>query len=317
MNLTILLMSVATFVTAGFLVYGLSVYTGDRREMKERFTKPAPKASALTRRDLIRKEENKNSLKNRLFGWISSLGKIALGEDHQKAATSDLRMSLIQAGFRYHNGPTLFYGLKGLGAILLPLCYLLYYVLKFEVTTFSLVMSLAFGALGYYLPNYGLARTIRRRQDRIDRALPDVLDLLIVSLEAGLSLQSALNRVADEARRISKDLHWELQITNAELRTGIPRDAALKNLGERTGVQSVKSLVALMIQSEKMGASIAHSLRTHADFVRVQRAQRAEEMAAKMPIKIIFPTLFCIFPAIFIVILGPAAIKIYRGFLMK
>jgi tight adherence protein C len=135
---------------------------------------------------------------------------------------------------------------------------------------------------------------------------------MIVSMEAGLSLQATLNRVADESNRISKELSRELQVTNAELRAGISRDTALKNLGERTGVQSVKSLVALMIQSERMGASISHALRNHASYTRVQRAQRAEEIAAKMPIKIVFPTLLCIFPSIFIVILGPAGISIYR-----
>jgi tight adherence protein C len=181
----------------------------------------------------------------------------------------------------------------------------------------NLGIALAAAILGYYLPNYILRGALNRRQERIDRTLPDVLDLMIVSLEAGLSLQSTLNHVSEEVRRISKDLQQELRITNAELRTGIPRDNALKNLGERTGVQSVKSLVALMIQSEKMGASIAQSLRTHADFVRVQRGQRAEELAAKMPIKIIFPTLFCIFPSIFIVILGPAAFQIYRALVAK
>ncbi len=160
-------------------------------------------------------------------------------------------------------------------------------------------------------------KALKQRQNRIDRALPDVLDLMIVSMEAGLSLQSTLNHVADEVKRISKDFHGELRITNAEMSTGIPRDNALRNMGERTGVQSVKSLIGLMIQSEKMGASISQSLRTHADFVRVQRAQKAEEMAAKLPIKIIFPTLVCMFPAIFIVILGPAAIQIYHTLLKK
>ncbi|MDI6854821.1 MAG: type II secretion system F family protein [Deltaproteobacteria bacterium] len=178
-----------------------------------------------------------------------------------------------------------------------------------------MIIALLLAAVGYYGPVYGLRVIGKMRHDRIDRALPDVLDLLIVSMEAGLSLQASLTRVAVECERLSKELSRELQVTNAELRAGIPRDTALKNFGERTGVQSVKSLVALMIQSEKMGTSIANALRTHASFVRVQRAQKAEEIAAKMPVKIIFPTLFCIFPALFVVILGPAGISIYRTFM--
>ncbi len=256
-------------------------------------------------------------MKDQVLGIISSFGNMALGKEKEKQVVSDLRLTLIQAGFRYTNAVALFYGIKAISTMLLPIGYLVYVMWTSKMTTLNLGIALGMGALGYYLPNYILRRTLRQRQERIDRALPDVLDLMIVSLEAGLSLQSSLNHVAEEVRRISKDLNRELQITNAELRAGIPRDIALKNLGERTGVQSVKSLIALMIQSEKMGASIAQSLRTHADFVRVQRGQRAEELAAKMPIKIIFPTLFCIFPSIFIVILGPAAIQIYHSLIQK
>jgi tight adherence protein C len=108
-----------------------------------------------------------------------------------------------------------------------------------------------------------------------------------------------------------------MQLTNAELRTGIPRETAMKNLGERTGVQNIKSLVGLMIQSDKMGASIAQALRTHASFLRVQRAQKAEEKAAKLPVKILFPMLVFIFPAVFIVILGPAVIQILHSNILK
>jgi tight adherence protein C len=132
-------------------------------------------------------------------------------------------------------------------------------------------------------------------------------------MEAGLSLQATINRVADEVKSISMDLYKELQLTNAELRTGINRETALRNLGERTGVQNVKALVGLMIQSDRMGASIVQSLRTHASFLRVQRSQKAEEHAAKLPVKILFPLLLFIFPAIFVVVLGPAAIQITKS----
>jgi len=150
---------------------------------------------------------------------------------------------------------------------------------------------------------------IRRRQERIDRSLPDVLDLLIVCVEGGLSLQSALHRVSDEVHNVSVDMYHELHLTNAELRTGISREMALKNLGERTGAQTVKSLVGIIIQSDKMGTSIAQALRVHSDFLRVQRGQKAEEKAGKLPVKIMIPLLLCIFPAIFIIIMGPAVIN--------
>jgi tight adherence protein C len=132
-------------------------------------------------------------------------------------------------------------------------------------------------------------------------------------MEAGLSLQATINRVSDEVKNISLDLFKELQLTNAELRTGISRETALRNLGERSGVQNVQALVGLMIQSDKMGASIVQSLRTHAAFLRVKRSQQAEEQAAKLPVKILFPLLLCIFPAIFVVLLGPAAIQMSKS----
>jgi tight adherence protein C len=312
MDQLVLLILVATFSSVGLLIYGLCVYNNTRRELQERFAKTRTGAAPL-----VRRETKTSGFKEQTLGVISSFGRMALGKGREKAELSDLRITLIQAGFRYINAVAVFYGIKAISTILLPLCYLAYVAWTHKVTSMNLGIGLFTGALGYYLPNYILRRALRGRQERIDRALPDVLDLMIVSLEAGLSLQSTMNHVAEEVRRISRDFYQELRITNAELRTGIPRDNALKNLGERTGVQSVKSLIALMIQSEKMGASIAQSLRTHADFVRVQRAQRAEEVAAKMPIKIIFPTLFCIFPSIFVVILGPAAIQIYRSLLHK
>jgi tight adherence protein C len=171
--------------------------------------------------------------------------------------------------------------------------------------------------LGFYSVPYLLKLIINRRQDRIDKALPDVLDLFIVCMEAGLSLQATINRVSDEVKSISVDLFKELQLTNAELRTGVGREIALKNFGERTGVQNVKALVGLMIQSEKMGASIVQSLRTHASFLRVQRSQKAEEKAAKLPVKILFPLLMFIFPAIFVVVLGPAVIQIAKSSLFS
>ena len=311
MGTSMLIILTATFGAVVLMTYGLCIYTSTRRAMQERFAKSQVGISPLVRRDA------KGSLRERVLEVISSFGKMALGKDKEKPKISDLRLTLIQAGFRYTNSVAVFFGIKAISTVALPLCYLGYVVWTNKITTTNLSIVVGIAALGFYLPNYLLRRALKKRQNRIDRALPDILDLMIVSMEAGLSLQSTLNHVSDEVLRISKEFHRELKITNAELRTGIPRDNALKNLGERTGVQSVKSLIALMIQSEKMGASIAQSLRTHADFVRVQRAQRAEELAAKLPIKIIFPTLFCIFPAIFIVILGPAALQIYHVLLKK
>lgn len=293
------------FATAAFFTYGLLIYYNNRRTVMERFKGPLSAAKLG-----IRPEQSESQYMRKFLEWISSFGKFAL---ENQAEASKTRSSLIQAGFRHPKGPAYYFGIRALTAFALPLPYLIFSLMKGKIQLVNILASFLLVAMGFYLPQYVLKVLTRRRQDRIDKALPDILDLLIVCMEAGMSLQATINRVAEEIRPVSKDLYDEMNITNAELRTGIPREIALKNLGERTGVKDVKSLMAMMIQSEKMGTSIVQSLRTHASFIRVQRGQRAEEMAAKMPVKILVPMIFFIFPAILIVVIGPAAIQISRS----
>ena len=298
-----------TFVSFALFTYGLASYSFNRRAMRDRYRGAEPKIASL-----IKGASTTPSFKKRFLGWLTRLGKLTL-KDKVEAVPLQLKSTLFQAGFRNPNAPAIYFGLRTLSAFLLPLPFMFLGIWQGKSASFSLMLAFMLAATGYFLPSYILRLVLRKRQDRIDRALPDVLDLMIVCMEAGLALQATFVRVADEVKGISKDLHNELQITNAELRTGIPRETALKNLAERTGVQSVKSLVGLMVQTEKMGTSIAEALRTHADFIRVQRAQRAEEIAAKLPVKILFPMMLFIMPALFIVILGPGAIRISKTLL--
>ncbi len=303
--MTFWLMGGAIFLTIALLTYGLLTYFSTRRVVKERIKGATPSAAPLFQLD-----RRENSLKRQFLDWVSSFGKWGV-RDREEA--SKVRSTLIQAGFRHSKGPAIYFGLRVLGAFFLPMAFLMACIIKGKVSQVTLILAFSLSGCGFYLPHYLLKVITRRRQDRIDKALPDVLDLLIVCMEAGLALTGTISRVADEIRAISKELYGELQLTNAELRAGIPRETALKNLGERTGVQNVKSLAALMIQSDKLGASIVQSLRTHASFLRVQRGLKAEEMAAKLPVKILFPMVFFIFPAVFIVVLGPAAIQITKS----
>jgi tight adherence protein C len=299
------LMLAMVFITLATVVYGIIAYYQNRQKIKERIKGGQTQTVAI-----LRREERENPLKKRVMEWVSRLGKWGVKDPGEATL---MRSTLIQAGFRHPKASAVYFGLRALLAFSLPLPYLLATIMKGKaIAGSSLLLAFLLSAGGFYLPQYFLAVITRRRQDQIDKALPDVLDLLIVCMEAGLAMQATFNRVADEIKAVSKELHKELLITNAELRTGIPREMALKNLGDRTGVQSVKSLVGLMVQSEKMGASIAQSLRTHAAFTRVQRAQRAEEIAAKLPVKILMPMIFFIFPAIFVVVLGPAIISISK-----
>jgi Flp pilus assembly protein TadC len=170
-------------------------------------------------------------------------------------------------------------------------------------------VALLAAALGYLLPGMALARMAKKRQHTIRLSLPDALDLLVVSVEAGLGLDQALQRVGEELAFAHKDLSDELRLVNLELRAGKARPDALRNLADRTGVDDLSSLVAMLVQTDKFGTSVAQSLRVHSDTLRTKRRQRAEEAAAKTGVKMVFPLVFCIFPAIWVVTIGPAAIK--------
>lgn len=305
-NLYAYVMMGITFVSFAVFTYGLASYCYNRRAMRERYQGTQARSRVMLR------GEPAPTFKKRFLEWLSRFGKLTLKEDKQ---LPQLRSTLYQAGFRHPNAPAIYFGLRTLSAFLLPLPFMFLNIWQGKSASAILLVAFLLAGGGYYVPSYLLQVALRKRQDRIDRALPDVLDLMIVAMGAGLALQATFIRVADEVRSISKDLYEELQITNAEFRTGISRETAMKNLAERTGVQSVRSLVSLMLQAEKMGTSIGMALRTHADFVRVQRAQKAEEIAAKLPVKILFPMMIFIMPALFVVILGPGALKIARTLL--
>jgi tight adherence protein C len=160
------------------------------------------------------------------------------------------------------------------------------------------------------LPSGVLRRKIRLRQKEIQKALPDALDMLVICVEAGLGLNQALARVSDEVETMSSVLAEELQIVNLEMRAGTAREDALRNLGERTDVPDLRSLATMLIQTDRFGTSIAQALRVHSDTLRTKRRQRAEEAAAKTTIKLVPPLVFFIFPAIFVVVLGPAMLHL-------
>jgi tight adherence protein C len=215
-----------------------------------------------------------------------------------------LRLRLVQAGFRRDEALTMFFGIRVVFALVL-----------FALFSSSLIarpnMTLALGGLGvgYILPGMVLARLAKRRAHRIRMSLADMLDLLVVSVEAGLGLDQALTRVGQELAFAYPELADELRLINLELRAGKPRSEALRNLADRTGVDDLSSLVTMLIQTDKFGTSVAQSLRVYSETLRTKRRQRAEEAAAKTGVKMVFPLVFCIFPAIWVVTIGPAAIR--------
>ena len=236
----------------------------------------------------------------RLLNTLKRLGKAAPKPSRE---VGKLKERLIYAGYRGSEALTVFFGIR------LGLAIVLFLLGSSVVPKASLMIGLAGAAFGYLLPSMALGRLAKRRQHRIRLSLPDALDLLVVSVEAGLGLDQAIQRVGDELAFAHPELSGEMRMINLELRAGKGRSEALRNLAERTGVDDLSSLAAMLIQTDKFGTSVARSLRVHSETLRTKRRQRAEEAAAKTGVKMVFPLVFCIFPAIWVVTIGPAAIK--------
>jgi tight adherence protein C len=215
-----------------------------------------------------------------------------------------IQLRLVQAGYRGSEALPVFLGIRvGTALAAFAVC------MTGLLTKPSLAMGLAAMGLAYVAPGIVLARKAKKRQHKIRLSLADALDLLVVSVEAGLGLDQALARVAQELSMAHPDLSSELRLVNLELLAGKARSEALRNLAERTGVDDLSSLVAMLVQTDKFGTSVANSLRVFSETLRTKRRQRAEEAAAKTGVKMVFPLVVCIFPSIWIVTIGPAAIR--------
>ena len=269
----------------------------------------APRASAVVEQRLIEiasgsAAPDRPSYRQTLTARLKRLGEMA---PKSASEMGKLQRKLLAAGYRRHEAIWIFFGLR----IGVAFAF-------FTITTMplffrpNLAASLGAAGLGFLLPNMILGRQAKKRQHRIRLALPDALDLLVVSVEAGLGLDQAIQRVGEELNFAHRDLSDELRLINLELRAGNARADALRNLAHRTGVDDVSSLVAMLVQTDKFGTSVAQSLRVHSETLRTKRRQRAEEAAAKTGVKMVFPLVFCIFPAIWVVTIGPAAIKFVK-----
>lgn len=224
------------------------------------------------------------------------------------------RRMLVTAGYRSAKAPIFFLGARLLLAIavVIPLAMIPHKVLGFPTFNNLILLYVGGAACGYFAPVVWLRKATAARKDAIQRAIPDALDLLVVCVEAGLGLDQAIGRVGEEVTRAHAELSDELHLLALELRTGVSRQEALRNLAQRTDLEDVRGLVALLVQTDRFGTSIGQALRVHADSMRTTRRLKAEEQAAKLPVKLLIPLIFFIFPSIFIVVIGPAAIKAVR-----
>jgi len=228
-------------------------------------------------------------------------------------ASGSLRAKLAHAGYREPTAVIFFLGIRITAAVSMFAVGLILAALAELNGILITLMGLWGWVFGWVIPGFILRTQVKKRQKEIQKALPDALDLLVICVEAGLGLNQALMRVAAEMRHHSTIMTDEIVLTNLQIRAGTPRDQAMMEMAYRTGVPDVRSLVTMLVQTERFGTSIARSLRIHADSLRTRRRQRAEEAAAKTTIKLVFPLAMCIFPALFVVILGPAIIQIVRA----
>jgi len=240
-----------------------------------------------------------------LAGVASHLDKVIPKSQAEIGVT---QQRLIRAGYRTENAIKVFNSVK----LVVPVALCAAVFFSGQGRSFFLYIGAA--GLGYLLPDFWLGKAIKGRQSKVRRGLPDVLDLLVICIEAGLSLDQATKRTTEELMKAQPALCDELNIVVLEQRAGRPRADCWKHLADRTDVDSLRNLVSVLIQSEQFGTSIAKTLRIHSDTLRTQRIQQVEEMAAKTTVKLVFPLVLFIFPSLFLVVLGPALITMSDSF---
>jgi tight adherence protein C len=306
----------AVFVAIVVVFVLVAILTGRKNKPSSRLSRYGKNNGSSTGSVGLSEKKERNlqqAMAKKVLKPLSRLASLAGGK-HSK-----LVEQLVHAGIRRKGAAELFLGAKAAMATALPLAiagFLLWqdYSAERTVDTSRLLLYCPMGLVaGLMIANLWLRRKVNGRKETIKFALPNALDLLVVCIESGLALDAALVRIGKEMEETSPELSEELTLLNMEVSAGKPRDECLRNLGLRTGVEEVKSLVARIIQSSKFGTNLARSLRIHAESLREKRRQEAEERAAKTTVKLLFPLVFFIFPAIFVVILGPAMVRLAQG----
>jgi tight adherence protein C len=221
-----------------------------------------------------------------------------------------LQLKLMHAGFRSPSAPVIYRGLQLFSMAAFPAAVAIGVAIAQRPVASAMLWILFAFVIGFFLPRYILGRLIGSRQRLIRWGLADALDLMVISIEAGLGLNAAMMKVASELKEVHPDVSEEFEMANLEIRVGRERDEALRNLAERTGVDDLRSLVAMLIQTDKFGTSIAKAIRAFSDSLRTKRRQRAEQAAQKAAVKLLIPLALFLFPTLFIAILGPAAINL-------
>jgi tight adherence protein C len=299
-----MIVSLLAFAATFLLVMGISAFLRPRVAGRRLARLGSVGASEAERESLIVNQDS-----NAVVRAIGRLGQSSA----ESGEAGPLRQKLIHAGYRGQAAPAVFYGLRLVLALALPsLMLLLPIAWKMPHVQLVLILCLAAG-FGFVAPSLALDMRRSRRQNEIRRVLPDALDLLVVCVEAGYAINQSLARVSDEFAAKSANLSSEFGLVTAETRAGKSMTEALRSLADRTGVEDISSLVALLVQTERFGTSVANALRVHADAMRVRRMQRAEERAQKAPLKLIFPATL-IFAALMMIFMAPSVYRFSQAF---
>jgi len=288
----IYIISAVVFVAIFLLVFGVLYFVSRGKDPVR-----------LRLKDLKEGEEVKNE---------EAKKSLALVADTEQSKGT--RIWLAQAGYRRPSSVSNYYGARFLLAIVIgALGSLVSWYLHPQSTAVIALAGFLGLLIGTYIPTFWVSEKIRRRTVEMRLSVPSMLDLLVVCVEAGLSLNASFQRIAEDTKDTHQMLSEELQLVNKEILVGKTRADALRNLARRTGIEELRSLAVMLIQADKLGVSIADSLRVLADSLRIKRMQRAQEAAHKVSVKLVFPLVFLIFPELLVIILGPAAISILKA----
>jgi tight adherence protein C len=297
-----LVVSVALF---GLLVTAITAYGYGRYAKPGRLLhRLGPESAAAVTLDRI--GQPKPSL---IARRVEALGQHAPVSPQDAQAT---RRTLTAAGYRAESAVALLYGIKLILAIALAALSIVFRDSITANPVLRIVLPVAATGAGYWIPGFLLERKVSKRQERLRLSLPDGLDLMVVSVEAGLGLDQAIQNVGRELAVAHPELSDELSLVNLEMRAGKRRAEALRNLAQRTGESELRKLTAILIQSDRFGTSMAEALRTHSEFMRIRRRQEAEERAAKVGVKLVFPIFFFILPSIMVVAAGPGILQVFK-----
>ena len=273
----------------------------------------------IVRQGLVPAETSLSKTANthKVSSVINILSKLSLPEEGWQS--SSVQIKFLQAGIRNKNAPQYYFAIKTLLTLVLPLVLALFLHFTQPNIPFArvMIMVLLTAAAGYYLPEMLLRFITQKRIERMRNSLPDMIDLMVICTESGMSIDAAIARISQEMARTNPDLAQEFYLAALEMRAGASRIEALRNLALRSRLEDLEDLVSVLVQADKFGTSLAESLRVQSDMMRSRRSQRAEEMAAKIPVKMTVPLILFIFPTLMLVLLGPAIIQMIQVFKNK